>query len=65
MTMIQVTQIGDLAFEVRFDPAIRQDLRDVSGWGTEADAINRILADVILGPEPYEWDGEPTAGADI
>ena len=57
--MIHVTRIGDLAFEVRLDEKIRQDLRDVCGWGTEEDTIQRILADIVLGPAPYDdWPGE-------
>lgn len=52
--MIQVTRIGDLAFEVRFNEKIRQSLQDVCGWSTEEDVIQRILADIVLGPAPYD-----------
>ncbi len=54
--MIQVTKIGDLVFEIRFDEKVRQDLLDVSGWGSEADAIGRILSDVLLGYDDTEND---------
>lgn len=64
--MIEVTKIGDLTFEVRFDEKIRQDLRDVSGWGSEEDAIARILSDILLGVAPYEeWENELPDGKDI
>ncbi|GAD50991.1 hypothetical protein NT2_13_00780 [Caenibius tardaugens NBRC 16725] len=47
--VIDVTKIGDLTFEVCFDERLRDDLREVSGWGTEEDAVRRILAGVLLG----------------
>lgn len=50
--MIHVTRIGDLAFEVRLDAKLRHDLHDVSGWGTEEEAVRNILAGVLLGDEP-------------
>lgn len=57
--MIEVTKIGDLAFEVRFDDRVRQDLRDVSGWRSETDAIERILSDILLGYDPCaDTDGD-------
>lgn len=52
--VIHVMKIGDLTFEVRFDERLRDDLRDVSGWGTQEDAVRRILAGVLLG------DGQST-----
>lgn len=61
--MIEVTKIGDLAFEVRFDERVRQDLLDVSGWGSEADAIGRILSDILLGYDPSaDTDGDLSGG---
>ncbi|HEX7822834.1 MAG TPA: hypothetical protein VF463_19720 [Sphingobium sp.] len=47
--MIRVTKIGDLAFEIRLHDNVRQDLEDVSGWGTPEQAIERILSDVLFG----------------
>ncbi|AUW58043.1 hypothetical protein C1T17_07915 [Sphingobium sp. SCG-1] len=55
--MIDVTAVGDLTFEIRFDEKLREDLKEVAGWGTSADAIQRILSDIILGCNPYrEFD---------
>ena len=60
--VIEVIKIGDLTFEVRFDERLRDDLRDVSSWGTEEDALRRILADVLLGDGQssrfYDLDGD-------
>lgn len=47
--MIDVTKVGDLTFEVRFDESVREDLTLIAGWGTEECAIGRILSDILLG----------------
>lgn len=49
--MIHVTKIGDLTFELRFDEKLRQDLIDISGWGTVEGGIERILCDILLGSQ--------------
>lgn len=50
--MIQVTKVGDLIFEVRFEEGGRKDLQDVSGWGTIEAALERMLCNVIFGLDP-------------
>jgi hypothetical protein len=51
--MINVTKIGDLAFEVRFDERVRRDLQEFAGWGAVEDALGRVLSDIILGSAPH------------
>lgn len=55
--MIDVTKVGDLTFEIRFDEGIREDLILFSGWGTEESAIGRILSDILLGNGIEDDDG--------
>jgi hypothetical protein len=50
--MIQVSKVGDLTFEVRFEEGGRRYLQDVSGWGTTEAALERILCNVIFGLDP-------------
>ncbi|WP_394440164.1 hypothetical protein ACGGKE_03790 [Sphingobium naphthae] len=47
--MIEVTKVGDLTFEIRFDESVREDLTLIAGWGTEEWAIGCILSDILLG----------------
>ena len=57
--LIHVTKIGDLAFEVRLDEALRRDLQDVSGWRTEEEALRQIVAGVLL---PAHYLDDPGDG---
>lgn len=50
--MISVAQIGDLTFELRFNPKLRQNLSEIAAWGSIESAIERILSDVVLGCDP-------------
>lgn len=55
--MIEVTKVGDLTFEIRFDESVREDLTLIAGWGTEECAIGRILSDILLGNGIEDDDG--------
>lgn len=48
--MITVTQSDELMFTVRFDPAMTEMLRYMSGWSTPERALQSILSDAMLGP---------------
>jgi len=50
ITMIHITKIDDLSFNVRFDPAMTDMLSEEAGWSSPERALYSILSDALLGP---------------